>query len=96
MKIYISDLKKISNLLINHLNDLEIKSIEISKDFYWVIDKTKVYDPYKEPTLEGCSLGQLTDDWEKLQKILNKENEPISYALVWLASILRIIGEEIP
>ncbi|MCP4347870.1 MAG: hypothetical protein GY795_20395 [Desulfobacterales bacterium] len=57
--------------------------------------KPKCYDPCNEPNPSDCTLGQLSDDWSNLQKILNSENEPTGYALVWLASIMRTVGEEV-
>ena len=96
MRIQISELKKLSEKLLNYISDSGHEFVDISNDFYWHIDKTKIYDPYSEPNSSDCTLGQLSDDWDNLKNILNNENEPIGFALVWLASIMRSVGEEIP
>lgn len=93
MRVNISDLRRVSEKLFSHLEQNGHSSVEISADYYWIIPEERRYDPYNEPT--DFSLGQLTDDWSRLQKIAEEENEPIGYALVWLASILQAIGEDI-
>jgi hypothetical protein len=50
-----------------------------------------LYDPYTQP--ESLSLGQLSDDWEDLLKIDSENMPAVGYAAVWLASILRAVGE---
>jgi len=35
-----------------------------------------------------------SDDWNELQRIVRGESAPIAYALVWLAAILRRVGEQ--
>jgi len=42
------------------------------------------------------NLGQLSDDWAEMQKIASGEKEPIGYALVWIASLYRYVGETNP
>ncbi len=92
MIINISDLRKITNLLLTRLEEEGHTSVEISQDYYWDIAKEKRFNPYEEP--KELTLGQLTDDWNEINNILKKQNPPISYALVWVAAILRVIGEE--
>lgn len=96
MRIYLSEIKKVSEVLLNYLNESGRDYLDLNNDYYWFIDKKEVYDPYNEPVSSNCTLGQLTDDWKNLKKIGDKEDEPIGYALVWLASILRAIGEDVP
>jgi len=96
MRVRISELKRLSEILLNHIRESGCEFVDIPNDFYWFIDKAKVYDPYKEPNPSDFTLGQLSDDWNNLLKILNNENEPIGYALVWLSSIMRNVGEEVP
>lgn len=94
MKIYIAELEKIVGLLFEHIKADEHEWVEITDDFYWDIPGEKRYDPYNEP--QDYNLGQLTDNWNELSNILHGRIEPINYALVWLAAILRKIGEDLP
>jgi len=93
MHVNVSDLRALTEQLFSHLEKNGHNSIEISNDYYWDIPKECRYDPTQEP--KDFNLGQITDDWAELLKILEGSSEPIGYALVWLSSILRAAGEEI-
>ena len=92
--IQIEELKRITHQLLDHLEESDIKTVEISADYYWHVPKDVRYDQYKKPA--ELSLGQLSDDWMELKKILDGENKPIAFALIWLSNILRYVGEETP
>lgn len=91
MQVSISDLRVVSKKLFLHLEKNGYRSVELSADYYWNIPKEQQYDPYQEPN--ELDLGQLTSDWTNLSEILEGTTEPIGYAFVWLATILRAIGE---
>lgn len=92
MKIKIEELELITKKLFQHLRNQKILELDINEDFYWNIDFNERYNPYQKPS--NLDLGQLEDDWNELCKIINSDSEPISFAFVWLSSILRIIGEK--
>ena len=91
MEIKISDLRNITNLLFNHLESIGINKIEITKDFYWFIQKEELYNPYDKP--QKIDLGQLSDDWDDLGKILKGQDDPGYWDFVDLSALLRFIGE---
>lgn len=93
MQIDIKDLRAISETLFSHLEEQGIESVELPTDYYWNIPREEKYDPYNTPA--NLNVGQLTDDWSELQKVLEGETEPLGYHLVWLAAILRAIGEKV-
>ena len=68
-----------------------MRSVAISVDYYWSIPREQRLDVTKEPTEH--TLGQLSDDLSELTRIDDDEAEVISYALVWLSSVLRELGE---
>jgi len=92
MQIDIRTIQMALASIFNHLQERGIESIEISEDFYWNISIIQRYDPYTIPT--QFDLGQLTNDYEEIIKIVNGNNEPLGFALVWLSSLIRIIGEK--
>jgi hypothetical protein len=94
MQISVSELRKISDMLFTHLENGGRHTIEVRHDYYWFVPAEHRYHPYQEPT--GLRLGQVTDDWKQLQKIIRRESEPTSYALVWLSSLLSAVGEPTP
>jgi len=92
MDIDIGELAEIAARILRHVQEAHGTHIHLDTDFYWNIPSPDCYKPYEEPT--NLDIGQLSDDWGELRRILNGEKEPLSYALVWLASVLRAVGEE--
>jgi hypothetical protein len=94
MKVKTADLRRAADVLWDHLEDTGHSEIEIDVDYYWDVPEGQRYDPYTEPV--RLDLGQLSDDWKELTNVLERSSEPVNYALVWLAAILRRIGESSP
>src|ERR1041384_7369671 len=95
MQISIPVLRAVSEIIFSHIEAMEIGSVTIPADYYWEIPKDQRYDPYKEPDPKEFEIGQLSDDWSELQKIAEGKGEPIAYALVWMSSLLKAVGEEV-
>ena len=79
-------------MLFDYLERSGRTELEISEDYYWFIGKEEAYDPLEDSA--ELMIGQLSEDWGRLKAILEDENPPIGYSLVWLSSILRIVGEK--
>jgi hypothetical protein len=92
MQINMSELRYVTEELLNHLEETQGDYIKIMEDYYWDIPADKLYNMAAQPT--EFTVGQLSDDWAELKKLLDTSRAPISYSLVWLASILRRIGEK--
>ena|SRR5438552_16784954 len=92
LQITIDEVQHLTNVLLSHLRERGIGAIEFSSDYYWHIPSNEVYEPLNKPT--NLDIGQLTEDLERLKEIAEGKNDPIGYALVWLSSILRYIGEQ--
>ena len=91
--IRLADLRLISEKLFAYLEDQGVESIDFAVDYYWNIPKEQMYNPYQEPF--ELDMGQLTDDWDDLQKLLDPEREPLTDDFVDLAAILRAVGEHL-
>ena len=94
MKINVAQLRTVSELLLRRLEDRGHSVVDISADYYWNIPKEQRYDREQEP--KDLDMGQLSEDLCWLEKIATGEREPVGFALVWLAEILKYIGEQIP
>jgi len=79
-------------VLLQHLEESGQKEFEITEDFYWDVPADKRYEPYEEP--KELTVGQLSDDWSEVTHMVNGDRELVAYGLVWLASVLRRIGEK--
>jgi len=93
MEISVSRLKTITEKLFSHLENLGFETIEVTEDYYWNIPQEEKYVMEKNP--ENLDIGQLTDDWDLLRKLLENDRDPISYEFVWLAKIFEFIGEKV-
>lgn len=91
MTLSITELRQLTAVLYDHLEAANAGPIEIENDYYWSIPRTQRHDPMNEPT--EFTIGQLSDDLMELRRIKDGSAEPIGYALVWLSSVLREIGE---
>jgi len=92
MKVSTEAMQRAALMLLRHLDESGQKEFEIAEDFYWDVPADKRYDPYSEPT--QLTVGQLSDDWTEIERITSGEREPLAYALVWLSSVLRRVGEK--
>ena len=89
LTVSLDEIETAVHVLVQHLKQ-QAAQPEISDDYYWEISEEERYDPTKSPT--DLSLGQLSEDLERIQQILRGDAPPIGYALVWVASLLRRIG----
>jgi len=95
MKIRTDDLRSICGRLLDHLERQAGPVVDVDHDHYWNIPKDHRYDRYQDPDPKELDIGQLSEDWSRLKGIQDDEDPPISYALVWLAAVLRAIGETV-
>lgn len=93
VQVTVSELRKVCEKIFDHLEAMGYSRVEISHEYYWDIPQESRYDPYQEP--QQFTLGQLTDDLSELQRIARNDSEPLAYAFVWLATVIRAIGEEV-
>jgi hypothetical protein len=91
VQVRTADLRALVENLLTHLEQTGHQTVDLNDDFYWDVLAKERYDRYESP--ETLTVGQLTDDWSELTKILEQKSAPLNYALVWLAAILRRIGE---
>jgi hypothetical protein len=91
--ITVHELRAITTILLDHLEANGDVEIELKRDYYWNIPNEQIYHLLSEPT--NLTVGQLYDDWHNLQELLKPDGDPIAYHLVWLAAILRYVGQEL-
>ena len=92
MRIDMDELVRVVGILVQHFKEQQKASVEVAEDYYWEIGEAQLYDPTKDPS--DFSMGQLTEDWQRLSQIASGEAPPIGYAFVWLGSVLRAIGQQ--
>jgi len=91
MTINVQDFEKVVAALFVQLKEQSGETIEIKdEDYYWAINQDEKYNPYQQPS--ELTIGQLSEDWDSMSEILNKQRSPISYDFVKISSLMQIIG----
>ena len=93
MELNVAKLKRASDSIFQHLCDIGITTVSLPRDHYWSIPKKAKYDVYGRPA--DFTIGQLSEDVKELNRIAEGEADSITYAFVWLGTVLQAIGEEI-
>ena len=91
MNIRVVDIRNAAHRLFEYMEESGRSTVDVPWDYYWCIPRDARYDPTETPS--EFTIGQLSDDLGELQKIIDGQKEPIGYALVWLASVCRALGE---
>lgn len=93
MHVSLPELRRVFDVLIDHLEAVtKNDSVVLDKDYFWSIPPDERYDVYNTPA--DLTIGQLSDSWEFLKTPLADPDDALTYHLVWLADILRAIGED--
>jgi hypothetical protein len=91
-RISIEKLRQVFDLLMSHVVRVSGSEIELSKDAFWSIPAGAVYDVYAEP--QELTIGMISESWSHLEAMADSEINVVGYGLVWLAEVLRVIGDE--
>lgn len=93
MKINVSDLKRLCEILLNKAEKAGFSEIDIDKDNYWLISA----DEREDFSIDNPNIcvGSIADDIKGLQKILEGINIPTPVDFDRLANVLIALGERI-
>lgn len=91
MKIRISVIKTLANVLTERAIHSGIDAVAIEGDSYWFVEP-RTDMKLKNPML---SVGSLNDDWNWLEKLLSDQGQPTCVDFERLGNILIAIGEGI-
>jgi hypothetical protein len=93
IQIPVELLRRAADLLLTHLQGVEGPVVTLDKDLFWAIPAEQRNNVYAEPT--DFTVGQLTESFQDIVRIVDGSSPTTSYALVWLADILRAAGEAV-
>jgi hypothetical protein len=91
-QISLEKLRQVFDLLMRHVVQVSGSEIELRKDAFWSIPAGAVYDVYAEP--QELTIGMISESWSHLEAMVDSEINVVGYGLVWLAEVLRAIGDE--
>ncbi|MGW1176025.1 hypothetical protein ACWD4P_20195 [Kitasatospora sp. NPDC002543] len=94
LHVPLDELRRSFDVLIRHVESTTTGGgVALDKDYFWSIPSDEMYDVMKNP--ETLTIGQLTESWQHLRDLLADEDRALGYHLVWLADVLRAIGQDL-
>ncbi|WP_149526262.1 hypothetical protein [Sphingobacterium hotanense] len=90
MKIQKKEVLDVLTLLSKKVNEnFGDEIILSSQDYYWQIGLDDMYDVHQET--KELMIGQISDDWSELKRLLVNADDAISYDLVRLGELLKLL-----
>ncbi|MEX2985597.1 hypothetical protein [Streptomyces sp. C36] len=87
---------------LRHAFDVVLRQVEASagltvtlnEEYFWSIPGDELYDVLNEP--KTLTIGQLSESWQRIEDLLAHQDRALGYHLVWLADVIRAIGQDTP
>lgn len=92
VRVPVDQLRRVFELLVAHTIKNAGTELTVSMDYFWSMPAPERYDVYTEPS--EFTIGQVSESWENLKVMLEDESKVLGYGLVWLADVLRAVGDE--
>lgn len=92
LEIPIATLRRASQILLQHLEELEGDSVTVGDDYFWSIPTSEQYDVSRSP--QDLTVGQLSETMGHLDSFVADPDSSITYGLVWLSDVLRAVGQK--
>lgn len=86
-------LRRAATVLLDRLEAAAGEFVVLDTDMFWAIPAEHRSNVYFEPT--EFTIGQLTDSLMNVRQAVEEPATANSYALVWLADLLRAAGEAV-
>ncbi|WHP16205.1 hypothetical protein [Cellulomonas sp. ES6] len=90
VRVSVDLLRRASEILLDHLESVEGDVVLLERDLFWAIAPEQIHDAYTEPST--FTIGQLSACVENLEQIVEDPARSTSFALAWLADLLRSAG----
>ncbi|GAB4582259.1 hypothetical protein Ntsu_00910 [Nocardia sp. IFM 10818] len=90
----LAELRRSFEVLLDHVEAVAGTGVvSLDKDYFWSVPAEQLYDINSEPS--DLTIGQLSESWQHMRDLLTNQDRALSYHLVWLADVLRAIGQDI-
>jgi len=93
VEIPVDTLRRAASILIDRLEAAAGPAIVLDKDMFWAIPPEHRSNVYAEPV--EFTVGQLSDSLENLTRVVDDPDSATTFALAWLADLLRAVGEAV-
>ncbi|MFD5465101.1 hypothetical protein ACFWIQ_20065 [Kitasatospora sp. NPDC127059] len=93
--VSLAELRRSFDVLLSHVEAAAAgDTVALDKDYFWSIPSDELYDVAREPG--APTIGQLSESWQHLRDLLADQDRALGYHLVWLADVLRAMGQDFP
>ncbi|MDX3770705.1 hypothetical protein OG963_02705 [Streptomyces sp. NBC_01707] len=91
LQIPLDRLRNAFELALQHIEASAGSAVALEHDYFWSVPGDELYDVANEP--RTITIGQLSESWQHLEDLLSDPNRAVDHHLVWLADVLRAIGQ---
>src|SRR6185312_15579741 len=93
--IDIEALRKVTNRIFDFIErDLQVKSVELFKNYYWSISEDLLYDMDQQP--RELDVGSLVDDLDFVMAAERDPSQAIPLTLMHIAPLLQLLSRSVP
>ena len=89
--VRIADLQAAVELVLGYVADVHGTEIHLERDYFWSIPPEQLYNVYSEP--DSFTIGQLSECNTHITGIARDGGPINAFALVWVAEVLRGVGQ---
>lgn len=90
--IDIAHLRKSVDQIFAHIQDSGLSQIELTEQYYWLVDPGKKYEMNSEPT--DLVVGDLVSDLDAVNNLAPSTSDTLAYNLTLIGPLLIYVGEE--
>ncbi|MFE9794816.1 hypothetical protein ACFYRL_24110 [Streptomyces goshikiensis] len=91
-RIPIDGLRRAFELALHHIEASAGETVALERYYFWSVPGDELYDVLNEP--RTITIGQLSESWQHLEDLLAEPDRAVGHHLVWLADVLRAIGQD--
>jgi hypothetical protein len=93
LQIPLDQLRHAFDAAIRHIEVTAGHTVTLKEDYFWSVPGDELYDVLNEP--RTITIGQLSESWQHIEDLLAHQDQALGYHLVWLADVIRAIGQDI-
>ncbi|WP_406102509.1 hypothetical protein OG698_09015 [Streptomyces sp. NBC_01003] len=94
VQIPIDQLRRALDVALRHIEASAGPAVTLKENLFWSVSADELYDVGTEP--QALTIGQLSESWQHLEDLLAHQDRAVGYHLVWLADVIRAIGQDVP
>ncbi|MFE0772178.1 MULTISPECIES: hypothetical protein [unclassified Streptomyces] len=94
VQIPIDQLRRALYVALRHIEASAGPTVTLREDLFWSVPVDELYDVGSEP--RALTIGQLSESWQHLEDLLAHQDQAVGHHLVWLADVIRAIGQDVP